>query len=293
MQHVSVTKMKVYGKGFMAFIDVIYPESAADLTSLPHNLRQEMKDLRRLVAASLRKWDAIPAPRPCINEDEVVPAGADVTLFLGDSLFNDGKERESKNMVFLSMARDWVGSNTYVAAFPGDKVSDILQRVDQRKCLKKISKKVSPEHIRDIILGGGVNDILALLDRGDILRISWSRVEGLLDKVADSFVDTVRALKTFIPGAAIHVSHVMNHPRVVDHPRGAQIRDYMSVAISRRLGNRVTHFRPQISKEAWTERGNDGLHLSARGKWQYTEQLHHHFCSIQPFRPNWSHWGSS
>ena len=81
--------------------------SAADLNKLPHGLREEMKELRREVASYMRRDNEIPKPpRRQINEFPASPRDGDVTILVGDSVFNDGKERETRNMILLSLVRD-------------------------------------------------------------------------------------------------------------------------------------------------------------------------------------------
>ncbi len=281
-----------YGKGLMAFIDVIYPQYAADLSGLADSVREEMEDLRDLVRASLRDWKKISRPpKTSINESEVDPHDALIKVMVGDSIFNDGKERESNNMILLSMVREVMGSKVYVAAYPGDKTQDILKKVDTATIMRKLPRGVDNEQVSDTILGVGVNDVMGLQQRRDIIRLSKDQLEELVDEIAVRYEDTVKALFFQFPNAAVHVSGVLNHPRVMEKPRGREIRDYLASAIRSRLGNRVTYFTPKISPSAWGERGNDGLHLSSKGKFEYAEQLRDHFRALQPFRASrYSSW---
>ncbi len=277
-----------YGKALMSFIDVIYPEYAADLSVLPEEIREEMESLRVIMSSSLRNWSKIPGPpTTTVNDLEVHPPNANVKIMIGNSIFNDGRERKSKNMILLSMIRDLCGSNIYVAAFPGSKVKELQNKVESGKVARKIPSIQSPDQVSDIILGGGVNDVLAIQERSDICRLRDDKIKDLLDGVIDSIDMAVKAVRFAYPRAIIHISHMLNHPRVLEGERGTLCRDYLQTATKRRLASRVVHFTPYISEKAWREKDTDKLHLSAGAKFEYAQQLKEHLRRTGPFRAQW------
>ncbi len=275
----------MYGKLLMAFLDVMMPEFAADLYKLPQDLREEMRELKSLIEAHLRPENRIATPPvKLINELPPLPNSAYVTVLLGDSIFNDGRERESRNMVLLSLARDLLGPNVYVSAFPGSTTSDMQRFAVEGRSMHKLPRSIKDAQIKDIVLGFGVNDLLKLLSGGKFQRLSRDQREQRVLDIVQRYVETVRVLEFSFPEAHLHISQVIDHPRLLNLNLGAETRKDLMEGVARKLQFKCSIFVPKIPKDAWANKENDGLHLSVKGKLSYARQLAVHFRCLQSFR---------
>ncbi len=275
----------MFGKMAMVFTDIVLPDFAADYNRLPEDLRQEMNDLKREMTSYIIREDKISSmPTKSANEVPPVPEDSDVSLFVGDSIFNDGRERATKNMIFLSLNRDNLGPHVYVAAFTGNKIGDIMEAAQKGCIARKIPRAILSSQVKEIILGGGINDLLDLTEKRGFENSSRSEREGAVGRICESFVQAVSVLQQEYTNARVTISQVMAHPRLMDRRFGPEVRQSLAYRICSRLQGRCPVFLPVIPDDAWANKENDGLHLSVKGKKAYAEQLKKHFASRGAFR---------
>ncbi len=276
--------LNMYGRLLMAYRDEKYGRVPHFPTSLQgQQERNRHRSLCNLVRSCMLNQSEIPKlkeEQPARGPPPKVPQ--QFKILWGDSLLNDkGERRRGTRDLQRECRKACKDDNIFVSSTPG--VTLNTMKTEASRILDTLPH-IKPEQVTDLVVAGGINDVLNALqkwyrqenDGENPTLVKREDREKEADSIIQDLLDSVKAAKTFLPNARIHLTKILNHPILKSKRYGFHLRDYINDKIkhSTKL-NKYPVVSHHFTQQAWKQ-SHDGLHLSLTAKVEYGENLAGH-----------------
>ncbi len=285
---------QMYTKLLMAFRDEVVAESRSLVRAMATTEANQHRSLCNMVREFMLPKEAIPK-----HKEETAPRGPPPSnpewykIIYGDSLVNDKSERSRRSRDLQRECRKACSDqNLYVSSFPGKKLEEMKNMVGD--ILQPLGH-IKPEQVSDIVIAGGINDVLAQLteiaetegrkskeNKRDYAVPRDERTERA-QKIVQHYKETVAAVRSYFPTTTVHVTEIIDHPILKTKRYGFHLRDHINKELNSIFQGKVPivshHFRAAV----W-DTSKDGLHLTLPAKEEYGLNLASHFEACRTFR---------